>query len=290
MTPQPSPTTETTQGSADLRELIAARIESLSYLPTTAAVAMKFVELGKKLDAEPAEYAKVISADSALSSKLLALSNSSWAGVRNRVTNVKMAVNLLGLGTVRTLAISYCMTGLHNELRLPSAQAEAFWEASLAKAVAAKRYASLFNAQLADEAFVAGLFQDFATAILFAVAREAYLQILADPEIDVQAQLAKERALFGTDHAEAGRALAQKLELPEPFPEIIAHHHDYAQLTRRVQAASLRDAAYAAALLPHLPQVWHNQDADALSGFLRQVGGEVEQRVLSGLTHILVFR
>jgi HD-like signal output (HDOD) protein len=105
-----------TADAATLEQRIRSKIETLSYLPTTAAVAMKFIELGKNPEAEPAEYAKVISSDSALSSKLLALANSPWFGVRNKVTSVRLAVNLLGLGTVRTLAISYCMAGLHNGL------------------------------------------------------------------------------------------------------------------------------------------------------------------------------
>ena len=261
---------ETQKASGDLQQQIRIRIDSLSYLPTTAAVAMKFVELGKNPDADPADYAKVISADSSLSSKLLALSNSSWAGVRNRITNVKMAVNLLGLGTVRTLAISYCMTGLHNELRLSAEESQSFWETSLCKAVAAKCYASLFDSKLADEAFVAGLFQDFALTVLYATARERYSTILQEPQISVQAQLQKERELFGVDHAEVGRSLAQRLELPELFIDTIAFHHDYERLSELVEQETLRNATYAAALLPHRLNAWSGADADTLAKFLRE--------------------
>ena len=89
-------------------------------------------------EAGPGEYAKIICSDSALSSKLLSLANSSWFGVRNQVTKPLMAINLLGLGTVRTLAISYCLTGLHNNLGLSADESRTFWTASLSKAVAAR--------------------------------------------------------------------------------------------------------------------------------------------------------
>jgi HD-like signal output (HDOD) protein len=252
------------------QQQIHDRIASLSYLPTTAAVALKFVELGKNPDAEPNDYAKVISADSSLSSKLLALANSSWAGVRNKVTTVKMAVNLLGLGTVRTLAISYCMAGLHNELRLPAAESQAFWEVSLFKAVAAMRYASLFNTKLADEAFVAGLFQDFALPVMYSVLRDPYIALLQNPEMSVEAQIHSERELVGMDHAEVGRMLAQKIELPECYVDAIAFHHDYGRLTELVTAVPIRDAVGAAAFLPHGLNSWNTQDTQALSGFLKQ--------------------
>ena len=60
--PQAATQNETASSVENLEQQIRARIDSLSYLPTTAAVAMKFVELGKNLDAEPSDYAKVISA------------------------------------------------------------------------------------------------------------------------------------------------------------------------------------------------------------------------------------
>lgn len=265
------PSAAPAQGSVgEIERQIRARIDALSYLPTTAAVALKFVELGKDPEAEPADYAKVISADSSLSTKLLALSNSSWAGVRAKVTTVKMAVNLLGLGTVRTLAISYCMTGLHNELRLAPQESETFWEASLSKAVAAKKYASLFDTKLADEAFVAGLFQDIALPVMYSVVREPYLELLRDPRLGVAAQLQKERELFGVDHAEIGLALAQKLELPEIFVDTIAFHHNAERLAEFVEPPGLRDAARVSGLFPHALNAWTKADADACAAFLQQ--------------------
>ncbi|MGB2985436.1 MAG: diguanylate cyclase [Phycisphaerae bacterium] len=268
--PQVTTEAKAASSSDNLEQQIRARIDSLSYLPTTAAVAMKFVELGKNLDAEPSDYAKVISADSSLSSKILALANSSWAGVRNKVTNVKTAVNLLGLGTVRTLAISYCMTGLHNELRLSAEESHMFWESSLCKAVAAKKYASLFDAKLVDEAFVGGLFQDFAIAVMYSTAKEPFLQLLQDPVINVHGQLQKERGLFGMDHAEVGRMLAQKLELPDLYIDAVAFHHNHEKLSEFVEQKVIADAIYIASLFPHMLNVWHRDDADALCAFLKE--------------------
>jgi len=262
--------TEMVSSAGALEQEIRARIDSLSYLPTTAAVAMKFVELGKNLDADPSDYAKIISADSSLSSKILALANSSWAGVRNKVTNVRTAVNLLGLGTVRTLAISYCMTGLHNELRLSAEESQMFWESSLCKAVAGKKYASLFDAKVSDEAFVAGLFQDFAITVMYSTAGEVLLRILRDPDAGVQMQLRKERGLFRIDHAEVGRMLAQKLELPDLFIDAIAFHHNHQKLSEFVEQGAIADATYVASLFPHMLNAWHRDDANALRAFLQE--------------------
>lgn len=251
-----------------LEQQVRARIESMSYLPTTVAVAMKFMELGKDPETDPSDYAKVISSDGSLSSKLLSLANSSWFGVRNRVTKVPVAVNLLGLGTVRTLAISYCMTGLHNELRLTPQESRMFWMASLCKAVAAKQFAALFDPKLGEEAFAAALFEDFAIPIMFATAREPVLALLQDASLDIKARLQSERALFRLDHAELGRCIAQKLALPELFVDAVAFHHSLPSLSEFVEKRAMADACYVAALFPHQLEAWNRQDAEELRAFI----------------------
>lgn len=259
--PSPSP-------AESLESQVRARIEGLSYLPTTAAVAMKFVELGRNPDAEPGEYTKVISSDGSLASKLLALSNSSWFGVRNRVTKVQVAVNLLGLGTVRAMAISYCLTGLHSELRLTPDESRLLWSASLCKAVAAKRLAARVDTTVAEEAFAAGLFQDFALPVMFSVARPQVTALLADVSLGHEARLARERELFRLDHAELARAVAQKLELPELFVDAVAFHHNRSSLAGFVERGPLADAVYAASLFPHTLDAWNRQDAEELRAVL----------------------
>ena len=254
--------------SGKLEQQVRARIESMGYLPTTVAVAMKFMELGKNPEADPSDYSKVISSDGSLSSKLLSLANSSWFGVRNRVTKVPVAVNLLGLGTVRTLAISYCMTGLHNELRLTPQESRMFWMASLCKAVAAKQFVSLSDPKLGEEAFAAALFQDFALPVMFATDRAAVLELLQDANLDVKTRLLKERALFRLDHAELGRCISQKLELPELFIDAVAFHHSLPSLLEFVEKRPLAEACYVAALFPHQLDAWNRQDAEDLKAFI----------------------
>jgi diguanylate cyclase (GGDEF)-like protein len=265
--PQPG---DTDLFNGDLETQVRQRIESLSYLPTTVAVAMKFIHLGRNPEADPADYAKVIGSDGALSSKLLSLANSSWFGVRNRVTRVQVAVNLLGLGTVRTLAISYCMTGLHNELRLSPQESRMFWIASLCKAVAAREFAVLFDPNLGEEAFAAALLQDFALPVMYATARQPVLELLHDSSLDCKARLQQERRLFHLDHAELGRCIAQKLELPELFVDAVAFHHSPAGLAEFVDSQPLADACYAASLFPHLLDVWNQRDAGELQSFIRE--------------------
>jgi len=270
---RPSAGANTPVATAQLEQQVKSRIEAMSYLPTTVAVAMKFLELGKDPEAEPSAYAKVISSDSSLSSKLLSLANSSWFGVRNKVTKVQVAVNLLGLSTVRTLAISYCLTGLHNELRLSPEESRMFWSASLCKAVAARQFALMHDTKLAEEAFAAGLFSDFALPVMYATAKEPVLGLLRDPATRCAARIERERGLFRLDHAELGRSIAQKMELPELFVDVVAFHHDYASLCEFVGKGVLADATYLASLFPHYLDIWNRDDAEEMRRFFTEHGG-----------------
>lgn len=246
------------------------QIKQLSYLPASAAVAIKFIELGKDPDAGPADYEKIIASDAALSTKLLALANSSFFGVRHEVKRVLQAINLLGLGNIRPLGISYCLTGLYNHVKIPRDDAKLYWQASLCKGVAAKTYIQAFDDSRADEAFLAGLFQDIAIPMIHSVAAEQLLRILRAEETDTDKQLAAERNAFGVDHVDVGRLLATKLRLPEAYVDAIGFHHDPDSLSQFVQPDVLAGAVRAASLFPHLPEQWHAREVEELRAFLAE--------------------
>jgi diguanylate cyclase (GGDEF)-like protein len=272
--------------AASLEQKVRSRIETLAFLPTTVSVAMKFIELGRNPDAEPAEYARIIESDSSLSSKLLALANSPWFGVRNKVTSVRLAVNLLGLQTVRTMAISYCAAGLHNELKLTPEESRMFWEASLCKAVAAKHYAEHVDPELADEAFLSGMFQDFALPVMYAADRESVLGLLQDTGRTAQVQVERERELFRLDHTEIGRLVAQKLQLPEYYVDAVAFHHDLDRLAEFMHKPVLNQAIHLASLFPHLLNAWNQADAERFCAYAEEhLGGTPDAaiRLLDGI-------
>lgn len=271
---QTDPKTKTLQ-AAPFEQQVQARIQALSYLPTTTAVALKFIALGKDRDADPAEYLKVISSDSSLSTKLLALANSSWFGIRHRVTKPGVALNLLGLSTVRTLAISYCAAGLHHGLRLTPQEGRLLWAACLSKAVAARHIALRIAPECSEEAFACGLFQDLALPFMQSVAPEHCLPRLQSAP-PVQAQLAYERELFRLDHAELGRIIAQKIELPQLFVDIVALHHQPQMLRQVLEMPRLADAIEAASLFPHLLQRWNPDDAQLLRQLLEGLDIELQ--------------
>ncbi len=253
---------------ANAQRAMRLRIESLTYLPTSVGVALKLMELGHNTEADPSEYARVISGDPGLYAKLLSLSNSSFFGVSTRVTKPQMAVSLLGLSTVRTLAMAYCLAGIHNELQLSPADSRPFWAGSLLKAVAAKQFASVINQSCTEEAFAAGLLQDLAVPIMFSVNRDYVGALYENNELGAPQRLERETAKFNMNHAEWGRLLAQKLNLPPLFVNTVGDHHNYALLQKHVEPPALAQATYVAALFPRKLDRWNSPDACDLREFL----------------------
>ncbi len=263
-------TSPSRNNSNQIETAIRRQVEKLSYLPGSAAVAVKFIEIGKDPDAGPAEYDKIISSDTALSSKLLSLANSSWFATRHQVTKVLQAVNLLGINNVRTLSISHCLTGMYNGLKIAREDVDCYWQASLCKGVAAKTFAHVFDESCEDEAFMSGLFQDMALPVIHAVAGESLLEILSDKRNDAKSGIAAERERFGVDHTEVGRLLATKLELPESYIDAIAFHHDPECLRKFCESDVIAGAVQVAGFFPHLPRQWHADDVERLTAFLAE--------------------
>jgi len=240
---------------------VQRRIDELEVLPATLTVAMRCIELSKNRDAGIEDYAQLIQTDPALSSKILAVTNSSFFAVRHKATTIKQAVGLLGTECVRALVVSYCLAGLHNAWRLDPEDARAYWEASLCKAVAARLVAQVGAAPHADEAFTAGLFQDIGLGLFVALGGAEYGRLLCRSDLSAADLVCHEKARFGLDHAEAGNLIAERLGLPEPYPSAIRLHHRRGELRMALPDADLSSAVYVAALLPHDIRAW---DADSM--------------------------
>ncbi len=203
-------------------------IASMPSLPTTVA---KVMEICNNPKTSPMDLDRVISLDPVLMGKVLKLINSAYYGLQNQVTSLVRAIIMLGVNTVKNLALSTAILDkLADKSGFRALNMEGFWRHSLCVGVVAKMIARKkgVEVQRLDEFFAAGLLHDIGKIPLNNALSEEYVRAmsLADRE-RIPIHLAEKRSI-DIDHAEVGSMIAEAWHLDGPIADAIRYHHDVA--------------------------------------------------------------
>lgn len=242
--------------STDLEAWVAATGE-LATLPATV---VSLLDVLRDDTACADRVRQVIERDPALTANILKHANSAFYGSRREIGNVRDALVMLGNRSVASLAFLGGMAPvLRRDLLGYGLGRDDFWEHSLLTAAAASLASDrLTGGDLRCEAFTAGLVHDLGKLVLDGVLVAEGVCLRA--EGSAAADLARERAALGCDHAEAGALLAEHWGFPATLSVPIAGHHDVAGaadrdgLTRAVAAGDLLAHLAAAGPGPAPPQ------------------------------------
>ncbi|TWT40349.1 Phytochrome-like protein cph2 [Phycisphaerae bacterium RAS1] len=198
------------------------KAESLPSLPT---VAMEVLRISRDENASADDLAAAIQHDPALTGKVLKMVNSSMFGVARKVGSVKQAVSLLGLRTVKVMALSFSLVDTVKGCQGGGFNFEAFWRRSLSTAVAARLLGKAALPQLAEDAFVAGLLSDLGMVAVWRAAPEKYEAVLKELAKRDQHVTVIEQRVLGMNHAAIGSALLKAWGLPEGVQTSVSAHH-----------------------------------------------------------------
>jgi diguanylate cyclase (GGDEF)-like protein len=208
-----------------MNEQLLAKLRNVSLLPSLPAIAIKVLELTRQPNVGVADVAKVISNDAALSAKVLRTVNSSFYALPMRVSTINHAASLLGLQSIKTLALGFSLVSSLNSDKSRGFDYNRFWRQSLTSAVASRLLAQRAAPRQAEEAFVAGLLSDIGTLVMHRAIGAEYDQLLeksAGNQIEL-VRLSREK--FDLDHAQVGGMLALHWKLPGILVEPIRQHH-----------------------------------------------------------------
>lgn len=198
-------------------------ITTLGDLPSSPAIVSAVIGLTTDLNTDLSELAKVLSADQALTAKVLRLSNSSFYGRLKQVATVNEAIMILGFYTLRSLVIASSTHRLYQQ-RDPTHFLPVLWEHSLATAVAARLLGRRLRHPQMEEAFICGLLHDIGKLVMTQKLTVEYALIrkAACKEHD-WCSLEKDR--LGFTHVDIGVALLEKWNFPRSLVEAVALHH-----------------------------------------------------------------
>jgi putative nucleotidyltransferase with HDIG domain len=208
-------------------ETLQGLVSRMGVLPSIPSVYFQVLKELQSPYASLDRIGELLATDPAMAAKILQLVNSAFFGVSRRISHPSEAVQLLGVGTVRSLALSLHAFSCFDQSKMRNFSFEPLWNHSLTTALLAKRIAQGEEVDLAtvDEAFISGLLHDLGKLMLVANMPDEYEAVLDRARLSDCSLHEAEQEMFGATHADVGAYLLGLWGLPVPIVEAVALHH-----------------------------------------------------------------
>jgi HD-like signal output (HDOD) protein len=194
----------------------------LLSLPQTLSEILR--EVGKD-DFSPDRLAAIVLKDPSLTGRILKLANSPFYARFNKITTVNQAVSMLGVTTVKCMALSTSV--FHPEMIASKSgvDTKAFFTYVLSVASAAEKVAAAVEYRAPEEALIAGLLNEIGILFFLHHHPDRY-RLIMQKQVPARSLEEAEIKVFGISHAEVGRHIAEAWRLPGNMLEAIGTHHE----------------------------------------------------------------
>ncbi|MDP3670476.1 MAG: HDOD domain-containing protein [Telluria sp.] len=188
-------------------------------------ILIKLIEHLQADDLGMPELAALIAKDAGMTSKMLAVANSSAYFRNSRTLSLEQSLVALGTDMIKTLVISESVFQTFNNFpHSGSTDLRAFWKSSLAAAVIARDLAKQMAYAHAEEAYLAGLLHNVGRLALLATAPQEYAFNFGAR--DDAALCAVEQRTLQITHSEAGAWLIERWRLDSFLADSVLYHHE----------------------------------------------------------------
>ncbi len=193
-------------------------------LPSPPAIALKILEAVRQDENSFDELARIISADPALTVRILKIANSSLYGFPNPVDSLSQATALIGTNALKNIALSFVIVQDFQDAPQGSFDLTHFWRRAITAAVAAETLAEEIGIHDQD-LFVTALLQDIGVLLLYLSDTATYIALQDEKRVTGKTTSHIEQEKFGFDHSEVGNHLLATWSLPETIHQPILYHH-----------------------------------------------------------------
>lgn len=204
-------------------------IKLIDKLPRFSTTVTKIMQLSSDPRSSPKDIINAISMDPSLTAQVLKMINSAYFGVPYKVVSLNRAVVMLGLNTIKNVAIgSSVATNMKMRDDFKWFTGEEFWEHNLGVAVGAKMIAEKVGIPSTEreEFFIAGLLHDIGKMVFVQHVTREFAEVIDPEKTSGEIVHELETNAFGINHAELGSVMAEKWQLPQLLSETISQHHD----------------------------------------------------------------
>ncbi len=169
----------------------------------------------------------IIEKDPPLSARLLRVANSAYYGFRRRISNVQEAIVGIGFNAVKELALNQKVCELfQKDYYFEGYSRSALWEHSVAVALCNKSIYMKEFRELGENIYTAGLLHNIGIIIEDQFLQNNFIDALMQSKNDKCNLLYAEKNIFGFDHTDIGRAIADNWDFPDKLAIAIGNHHD----------------------------------------------------------------
>ena len=259
------------------------RILQGAQLPALPQSAIRLMELSRDQDNGPGEYAVPIEADPGLTGQILKFVNSAYFGFSREISNVKMAITLVGIRTIKNFALWSAVFSLMPNPKCGPFDLKRLWQDSLRRGLLSRSLAKLLGLKDCEEAFSAALLQDMAVPLLAKELPKEYLELLEARQALGRRLSDLERERFGWTHAEAAAAMARGWKMPDDFAALLENHTKIDELLSTGTARPDQVAVAVSALLPSISdERWAEcANFDTVYNKVRPANGPTAQELLA---------
>ncbi|MBF0610481.1 MAG: HDOD domain-containing protein [Magnetococcales bacterium] len=207
-------------------------VHMVERMPAFPKSVHRILKLTSDINCAPKEIVGIIDHDPVMTMKLLKLVNSAYFGLSKKVTSINHAVVLLGINTIKNLAVSIATLGVLPQQTQSGLHMNRFLLHSLGTATISKLLCRMRGVAEVDsnDYFVAGLLHDFGKVVLTQFMpmehRHALEFALANNQSLHLAEQSLMQADFPINHCNIGAMLAEKWQLSPDLVLTIREHHN----------------------------------------------------------------
>ena len=209
-----------------MNDQLLERVLKSPRLPSLPTIALEVIDLVQQKNVDIKCIAETIKHDPALSSKILKTVNSSFYSQSHAVSTISHALVVLGLNSVKTLALGFSLVANLAEGGGKGFDHLAFWKRSLFTATASKTLAQRGGVAQQEECFLGGLLQDLGMLTMNQTLGNEYNVLVAKAGSDHAALSALEAEKLDLTHPEVGAKLAESWTLPPLLGAMMRYHHN----------------------------------------------------------------
>lgn len=198
-------------------------VRSIRDLPPMPAVAVKVLELLGDPNVKYEKLGEAISADPAVSARLLKVSNSAFYSMNRQIKTLSHAIAIVGERTLRSLVLAASLEGMNKSYGLLE---KLLWEDAIGCAVGCRVLARRFNTADPEEAFLAGLFRHLGKIVMNYSDPDAYRSLAEAAYEEGLSTSDLEGRFFPYAHAVVGAAVLDKWNFNRTLVMSTLHHED----------------------------------------------------------------